>query len=519
MSLRNARAACLIGLAAQLGLVGLSGCDLAPVYQPPHPILPASYQGSGPFVVARPQDQLARGPWWRMFGDPVLDRLEDQLDAGNPDLQAAQEAYIQARDLAAEARSELYPQLIANGDLTENKLSVHHLFRTSTVGGNEATSNQISATASWEPDFWSAIRNRTKIYKEQAQEAAAQIATARLSLQTELASDYVAMRGLDAEHAVFGQTIAFYGKAVSITKLRLAGKIASGLDVARAQNQLSAAEALDTETLAQRALLQHAVAVLAGINPSAFMLPVQGSTSVDAALVVPHVPAGVPSALLQRRPDIAQAERAMAAANAAIGVARAAFYPDIRLSAISGFEDSGFNLASLPNSLWAVGAYAMLPLFEGGLRRAELQRNWSQLAQAGDNYRATTLTAFQQVEDGLVLTDRLATEAAQQQDAAHAADQAEGITLTLYTGGLGNYLDVTVAQIAALTAEIAEVQVQTRRLQATVSLIGALGGGWSTADMPTLDQTLPFDPLSLHDAPGDVHEAAHDTRPAGDEAR
>lgn len=508
------RAACLIGLAAQLALAGLSGCDLAPVYRPPHPILPANYQGSGPFVVARPQDQLPRGPWWRMFGDPVLDQLEDQLDAGNPDLQAAQEAYTQARDLAAEARSGLYPQLVSNGDLTQNKQSEHRVFRSGGGGPNEATSNDISATATWEPDFWWAIRNRTKVYKEQAQEAAAQTATARLSLQTELASDYVAMRGLDAEHAVFTRTIAFYEKAVSITRMRMAGKIASGLDVARAQNQLSAAEALDTDTLAQRALLQHAVAVLAGINPSAFMLPFDRSISVDAGLVLPHIPAGIPSELLQRRPDIAQSERAMAAANAAIGVTRAAFYPDIRLSAISGFEDSGFNLASLPNSMWMVGASAMLPLFEGGLRRAELQLSWSQLAQAADNYRATVLTAFQQVEDGLVLTDRLTTEAAQQHDAARAAREAQGITLTLYTGGLDNYLDATVAQIAALTAEIAEVQVQTRRLQATVSLIGALGGGWSLGDLPTLDQTLPFDPLGLHDAPGDVH-VSHDTHPDG----
>lgn len=256
--------------------------------------------------------------------------------------------------------------------------------------------------------------------------------------------------------------------------------------------------------LAQRALLQHAVAVLAGIDPSDFTLPGYGSTSINKRLAVPRIPEGVPSALLQRRPDIAQAERSMAAANAAIGVARAAFYPDIRLSAISGFEDSGFNLASLPNSLWTVGAYAMLPLFEGGLRRAELQRSWSQLAQTTDNYRATLLSAFQQVEDGLVLTHQLATEASQQRAAVAAAQQAQGITLTLYTGGLDNYLDVTVAQIAALTAEIADVQVQTRRLQAAVSLVAALGGGWSTGELPTPDQTLPFNPLSPHDAPGDV---------------
>ena len=477
----------------------LSGCDLAPTYRPPHLILPADYQGSGPFVVARPQDQLARGPWWTMFGDPILDRLEDRLDADNPTLQAAQETYTQARDLAAEARAGLYPQLSTEADFTQNKQSEHRLFR-GPGGDNEGTSNQIDATLSWEPDFWKAIGNQTKARKAQAQGTAAEVATARLSLQAELATDYMALRGLDAQHAVYIQTTAFYRKAVSITQMRFAGKIASALDVARAENQLASAEAFDTEVLAQRALLQHAVAVLAGINPSTFTL----AEYAHPHLTVPAIPVGVPSGLLQRRPDIAQAERSMAAANALIGVTRAAFYPDIRLSALSGFQDTGFNLASLPNSLWVVGAEAMLPLFEGGLRKAELQLSWSQLAQAADNYRATVLTAFQQVEDGLVLTDRLNTEAAQQRAALQAALRAQSMTLSLYTGGLDNYLDVTVSQIAALTAEIAEVEVQTRRLQAAVTLVSALGGGWSTGDLPTPDQTLPFDPLSVHRAPGDV---------------
>ncbi len=489
-------------LAFLASLTILSGCDLAPIYQAPHPILPASYQGSGPFVVARPQDQLARGPWWEMFGDAVLDRLEQQLDASNPTLQAAEETYTQSRDVAAEARSGLYPQLSTYGDLSENKQSEYRLFRSNRTTPNEQTSNEIEANATWEPDFWSRIRNQTKYAKEQAQATAAEVASARLSLETQLASDYMALRGLDSQHAVYVQTIGFYRKAVTITQQRLAGKIASGLDVARSQNQLAAAEALDTEVLAQRALVQHAIAVLAGINPSSFMLPM----IADARLIIPDVASGVPSELLQRRPDIARQERVMASANAAIGVSRAAFYPDIRLSALSGFQDAGFNLASLPNSLWAVGAQAMLPLFEGGLRRAELQRSWSVLAQASDNYRATVLAAFQQVEDGLVLTERLATEAIQQQAALQAALKAQSMSLSLYTGGLDNYLDVTVSQIAALTAETAEVQVQTRRLQAGVALVAALGGGWSTAELPTENQTLPFDPLSLHPAPGDVRE-------------
>lgn len=498
----RATSCALRAISCVLPLVLLAGCDLAPVYQPPHPILPASYQGTGPFVVARPQDRLPRGAWWRMFGDPVLDRLESQLEAANPDLQAAEETYTQARDIAAEARSGLYPQISADGNLTENKQSLHRLFRTGDTGPNEETSNVIEATADWEPDFWYRIRNQTKFAKEQAQATAAQVATARLSLEGLLASDYLALRGLDSEHAVLGNTIRFYQKAVAITRMRLAGKISSALDVARSENQLATAQAQDTEVLAQRAVLQHAIAVLAGINPSSFALPMLAR----APIALPAIPAGVPSELLQRRPDIAQAERLMAAANAQIGVARAAFYPDIRLSAVSGFQDNGFDLATLPNSLWSVGAFAVLPLFEGGLRKAALQRNWSVLAQASDNYRATVLAAFGQVEDGLVLTSRLATEQAQQQAALGAALRAQTMTLSLYTGGLTNYLDVTVSQIAALTAEIGEVQVQTRRQQAAVSLVQALGGGWSTADLPTPDQTLPFDPLNPGQAPGDVSE-------------
>jgi NodT family efflux transporter outer membrane factor (OMF) lipoprotein len=317
-----------------------------------------------------------------------------------------------------------------------------------------------------------------------------------LSLEIELANDYMAIHGLDAEHAVYVQTIKLYENAVEIVQMRLAGKIGSGLDVARAQNQLASAQAADTDVEAQRAVLVHAVAVLAGVNPSTFTMP----PLTNAPIKVPKVPVGVPSELLQRRPDIAQAERAMAAANAAIGVARAAFYPNIRLSASAGFEDTGFALASLPNSLWAVGTSAVLPIFEGGLRRAELQQSQSVFVQTANSYRSVVLDAFRQVEDQLVLTDKLATESAQQQEALGAAMKVQTLALTLYTGGLDNYLNVTVAQIAALTAQIAEVQVETRRLQTAVALIGALGGGWNSTDLPTGDQTVPFSPLHLRES-------------------
>ena len=229
------------------------------------------------------------------------------------------------------------------------------------------------------------------------------------------------------------------------------------------------------------------------VMPSSFSIPAQKQFTLTPL----QIPAGVPSELLQRRPDIASAERRMAAANASIGVSRAAFYPNITLSGIGGFEDNAFNLLSLPNSLWSVGAGAMVPLFEGGLRRAELQRSWSRYAQTRDEYRSTVLASFQEVEDGLSLTQRLATEVTQQREASDQAMQALSISTMLYEDGLDNYLSVAVAQVQALAAQTAEVELQSRQMQASVSLIRALGGGWTVQALPTEKQTFPFGPLDF----------------------
>jgi outer membrane protein, multidrug efflux system len=479
-------------LCTALAVAGmLAGCNLAPVYNPPHYLLPDSYQGSGAFRVAQPQDALSlRGDWWTLFGDEQLNRLEEQLNRENPNLEAAAQVYTQARDLAAEAQSQLYPQMGAQALVSDNRESAHHLFSTTNVPKQEA-SNVIGGVASWEPDFWHAIRNRAHAQKRLAQASAADLATARLSLEAELANDYIAVRGYDAELEVLRQSIIAYQKAVEVARLRAQGKIASGLDLARALSQLDSAQAQETETQLQRDLMQHAIAVLVNVMPTGFSIaPVKQFT-----LTPPQLPIGVPSELLQRRPDIASAERQMAAANAEIGVSRAAFYPNITLSAGAGFEDNAFNLLSLPNSLWSVGAGAMLPLFEGGLRRAELQRSWSQYAQTRDGYRSTVLASFQEVEDGLSLTQRLATEVAQQREASDQAMQALSISTTLYEDGLDNYLSVAVAQVTALAEQTAEVQLQSRQMQASVSLIRGLGGGWRVQSLPTEKQTLPFGPL------------------------
>jgi multidrug efflux system outer membrane protein len=480
--------ACLL-----LGLSALSGCDLAPSYHPPHFILPVSYRGSAGFSVATPADALNRGPWWELFGDPTLDQLEVAASENNPNLQAVAQQFIQARDLAGEAESGLFPQLSTQGLLSDNKQSFNRLFRGSTNTPNIESSNEIEAAASWEPDLWDEVRNRARAQRNLAQGAAAELASARLSLEAALASDYLALRGMDAEEGVYNQAIVYYGEAVGITRMRLQGDIASGLDLARAQNQLAAAQALETQDEADRAILQHAIADLLGISASTFSL----AAETNAKVMMPSIPVSVPDALLQRRPDIAEAERSMAAANTSIGVARAAFYPNGVINTFAGFEDRGFDLVSLPNSLWSVGASLALPLFEGGLRRAELQRAWAAYAQTRDDYRATVLSAFQEVEDALTLTQRLKTEAAEQQEALEAALKAQKLALTLYTGGLSDYLDVVVAQETALSSEIALVDLRTQRLQVAVQLIRALGGGWSTQHLPSEQQVMPFSPLNL----------------------
>jgi multidrug efflux system outer membrane protein len=475
-------------------LLALSSCDLAPLYDPPHYILPADWRGQRPFAVAKPLDTLPRGPWWEGFGDPLLNQLEHKLVANNPNLAAMYEQYVQARDTAAIARSGLYPQLTANGLTSYNKESQHALFKNPQINQfSTQPSNILQAAASWQPDFWEQIRNNERLQARLAQSTAAQVANARLSLQGQLADAYFALRGLDIQNRIYLTAVAEYQKSVQITQLRLHGAIASALDVARAQSQLASTQALQNANLANRTVLEHAIAVLVGANPTTFSIP----PLEQDPLVNPSVPVGVPSLLLERRPDIAIAERQMAAANARIGITRAAFYPNITISATGGFQDTGFNLVSLPNALWSIGASAVLPLFEGGLRRATLQQSWSQYAQTRDSYRATVLAAFQQVEDGLTLYASFQSQTQFQLQALTAANKAMNLTQQLYLGGLVTYLDVVVAQETALLAAIAAAQARTAQLQTTANLILAVGGGWNTADLPTEHDVLPFDPMNV----------------------
>ena len=481
----------LRGLAGVTLAAALAGCDLAPDYHPPSEKLPVAYKGAGPWQIANPQDRISRGPWWEAYGNPTLDRLEAKV-AQNPDLLAAREAFLQARDLAAEAESGLYPQIGAQYSMSANQQSVQRLFRSPTSTAKlDEPSVQLDGTADWEIDIWERIGNEARAQKALAQARAADVASLDLSLQGELADIYLTLRGLDQEAAIYGQAIEFYRTGVSITQLRLSGEIGNLLDVERAQSQLSGAEALASELVSQRALAENAIADLIGVPASSLSLPSQASTP----LVLPAVPTGLPSALLQRRPDIAAAERTMAAANAEIGVARAAFFPNVSLSGIGGSQAQGFDLFSLPNAMWSIGSTIALPLFEGGLRTAELQFAKSAYRQTRDGYRSVVLSAVQQVEDELALNDQLGRESAESQLAFVSAGKAQKLALQLYQAGADNYLNVVVAEVSSLQSGVGALGVEIRRQQASVDLVRALGGGWDASQLPSKDKILPFNPL------------------------
>ncbi|MBB2156799.1 efflux transporter outer membrane subunit [Gluconacetobacter diazotrophicus] len=500
MIVRSLRRTVMSG-GAMLSLAALSACDLAPTYHPPTYVVPASWHGQAPFATATPADTQLPSNWWTMLHDPQLDALEDKATAANADLQAAAERFVQARAMVMQARADLLPHFGLAFGASDNKQSADRLFRYK--GATTATDEFYGGLASWEPDFWSEIRNQVRMAKYSAQEKAADFAAARLSLQAELANDYVALRGYDAQDAIYRKSIAYYERAVSVTQTQLANQAAPKLDLARAQNRLYVTQAAEMDILAEREVTEHAIAVLTNSAPSSFHIaPVDTLTFTRAA-----IPVGVPSDLLQRRPDVAAAERQMAQANRSIGVSRAAFYPHISLNANGGFDANGFDLANLANSMWSYGASASMPIFEGGLRRAALQASWSTYRETRDHYRSSVLSAFREVEDGLSRTDRLWTENDRLKAAVSAALDMQNMTMTLYKGGLSPYLDAIIAQEAALDAQISQVQVETRYVQAEVGLIRALGGGWNDRLLPTPDQTMTFSILQ--------YDGLHHPTPAG----
>ena len=472
---RGARAT-LAGFCA----LALAGCNLAPAYSPPTLTMPTAYREQEPWTEARPDDAAPRGDWWAAFDDPALDSLESRVDAANPTLAAALAAYDQARAFAAEASAGLFPQISDQGSASTNRQSNERPLRGANVPDQYAA-NTVQGQVSYELDLWGRIRNLVAEGRAEAQATAADLATVRLSLHAELANDYLALHGLDAQDQLLVNTVAAYRRALTLTQARHQGGVASGLDVDRAATQLSSAAAQISDVLAQRALYEHAIAALVGQPAPTFNIP-----PAAAPQGIPVIPAGVPSTLLQRRPDIAAAERRAFAANRQIGVARAAFFPAVSLDALGGWQNTGgANLLSAPNSFWTLGPQLALPLFEGGLRHAARAAARAGFQIASADYRARVLAAFQDVEDELALANHYATEASDEADAIRSARATTNISLIRYREGATNYLDVVTAQTAELQAEQTALALETRRQQVYVNLVRALGGGWSTRDLPT----------------------------------
>jgi multidrug efflux system outer membrane protein len=389
-------------------------------------------------------------------------------------LAAAVAAYDQARALAAQAAAGRYPEVDVGGLNTGARRSLNEPLRP--VGGpNDYTTIQLAATASYEVDLWGRVRSLVAAGKDQAQASAADLESVRLSLQAEVADDYLNLRGLDAQAKLLSDTADIYAKALDLTQTRHSGGIASGLDVGRAQTQLSTARAQLTDVTAQRALLEHAIAAIIGAPAPSFSL-----APAQPTLTLPHFPIGAPAALLQRRPDIAAAERRAAAANAQVGVAQAARFPALTLGAQYGWQSDGsFNIFNAPDAIWMVGPQLAGVLFDGGRRKAVVVAAKANFDEAGANYRGTVLTALKEVEDQLALGARLAAEAKDQDEAAAAAQRTEDLATIRYRDGAADYLEVVTAQAAALDAERASITLQTRRLQASVDLVKAFGGAVS----------------------------------------
>ena len=451
----------------------LSACSLAPDYRPPELATPAAYKEVTPWQAAQPADALVRGPWWECFGDATLNGLETQIESGNPDLAAAAARYREAQAVAAQAAAGLAPQAVLAGDLSANRQSKERPLRGATQPNNYGA-NEVGAAAGYEFDFWGRIANQAVAGAATAEARAADLATMRLSLQAALADQYFTLRGLDRQAALLDDSATAYQKALDLTEMLFKGRIAPGIDVSRARTQLESVHAQRADIALRRAAAEHAVAVLVGKPASDFSLPVQRS-----AFALPAIPAGIPSALLQRRPDIAAAERRVAAANQLVGAAKAAFYPSLSLGLLGGFDSTRLSLLSLPDAIWSIGPGISLPLLDGGRLDAEEAASYARLNEAGANYRSVVLNAFREVEDNAARLHWLEQEGASLDQAADAARQTLDAATALYRQGIASYLEVVTAQQARLQSEQAQLDVQTRRLLADVGLIRALGGGWS----------------------------------------
>ena len=474
-------------LAAALAAAAvLSACTVGPDYVRPAVDMPKGYKevppASGPWKVATPLDQASRGQWWAVFDEPVLNGLEQQVAGSNQSLAAAEAQYRQARALAQAASSAYFPVVTAGASVSRFRRSANAYGAIPSIAG-PANDFALPLDVSWEADIWGRVRRSVESAQASAQAVAADVEAVRLSIQAELAIDYFLLRGIDSERDLLTRTIVAYAKGHELTVNRFEGGIASDADVAQAETQLRTAQAQAVDLRVQRVQLEHAIALLIGKAPAEFSLPM-----VDSNPLPPGVPPGVPSELLERRPDIAFAERQMAAANAQIGVAKAAFYPTLSLGAVGGFESSkASNWLSWPSRFWSLGPNAVITLFDANRRKAISDQAQAAYDGSVATYRQTVLTAFQDVEDNLAALGILAEESQVQDGAVKAAQRSLNLATNRYTAGAASYLDVVIAQTFALSNQRTALDISRRRMTASVRLIKALGGDWHVADLPTAD--------------------------------
>ena len=460
----------------------LAGCTVGPDYVKPPTETPAAYKESPPasygdagtWQPAHPKDDALRSQWWEAFGDPRLDLLEQQVGAANQTLKSAQARFQEARALVNVARADQYPTIGIGSQVASLKNSSNQPYSPSP---NLRPNGEFGLTADlgYEVDLWGRISRQIAAAGDEAQASAADLETVRLSLQAELAIDYFNLRSADAQQRLLDDTVKSFQDSLQLTRDRLDGGAAPGSDVAQAKTQLDTARVQATDIAVARAQYEHAIAVLIGKAPAEFSLP-----PAPLDLVPPHIPVGLPSELLERRPDVAAAERRAAEANEQIGIQLAAYYPSVSLSGLTGAEGttpaSWFNW---PSFLWAVGASVSETIYDGGRRDAKTDAARAAYDAAIADYRQTTLTAFQEVEDGLSALRILEGEADQQAEAVDSAQQNLDLFTARYVGGRDNYLQVTTAQTNFLGNERNEVEIRRRRLEASVLLIKALGGGWT----------------------------------------
>jgi NodT family efflux transporter outer membrane factor (OMF) lipoprotein len=470
------------------GIALLAGCSVGPKYSRPSVTTPAAYKENSPqspeqagiWKPAQPSDQDLRGKWWETFGDPQLNALEEQVTVSNQDLKAAEARFREARAMVGFNRAAEFPTIAVGPSASYVKDSNNTPAFPTTVSRNGADDFLLPVDLSYEVDLWGRVRRTVAAAREETQATAADLATASLSLHAELAIDYFELRSADTQKEILDNTVKAYTDAYQLTETRFEGGASPRSDVAQAKTQLEDARVQDTDVAVQRAAYEHAIAVLMGRPPAEFSL-----AAAPLNLNPPVIPTAVPSELLERRPDIAAAERRVAEANEQIGIAKAAYYPTLSLNGSAGFESTHVaNLLSGPNALWAVGPQLIETLFDGGRRRATSQAAWANFDAQTANYRQTTLTGFQQVEDNLAALRILEREGQQQRDATASADDWLEVSTNRYTGGVDNYLQVIIAQTTDLTNQRNEVDILRRRMDASVLLIKALGGGWDVSELP-----------------------------------